>query len=165
MVQLLCLALNAIKDMGNGPDFSMSSLSPVFSFMWLSHIRNLGFPPLGLTKSYSSSKANLQWLIFHEEFPDCFNSWWFFFLWFIGSIFSDYSSAIHQLPLLLLCALLLLLFNCHFHELLKQVCVTWATKTRGAGQRVWEFLGLSTSMNWVSCPWQGLLLSMHWLIA
>ena len=37
----------------------------------LSCVVNLGFPLLCLSKSYSSFKASLKWLIFHEEFPDC----------------------------------------------------------------------------------------------
>lgn len=134
MVQLLCLVFSVANDVEDVVSTSKWSLNPAFShFCSFTCIRNRGFPLLCLSKSHFSFKASLQWLIFHEEFPNCISCLNSCFPWaprpYQLHTVSHSPSAIHQLPFVLLCCPLVVFKWRHFHQLLTQVWVTSLTET------------------------------------
>lgn len=64
------------KNVDNVLYIPVSSLSPLCPhFGSFTCAISPGFPLLCLSKSFSSFRAGREWLIFHEEFSNCYNSW------------------------------------------------------------------------------------------
>ena len=130
-------------------------------------VLNLGFPLLCLSKSYSSLKASLKWLIFHEEFPDCCDSQQLSFP--LRS-----SGALSVTPLVwrlirdsatVFCTFMLS-FCCYYPTIIFinffRRCMLSPQPRQGHRAACLRMCCIVTPVNQIPSSWQVLLLSKHW---